>query len=509
MGRTDDRHELDVIDVEPPARGAPPRSRAAAGRGPRRLRQASLMVAAAVIVVGVVASGGLLGESRPTNPPEAVATDETCRELEPAMASPAFRLAGAPDDERGVRGLPGERRPKLGATNAAWQVPGAEQSLTISAPGDLHLILATGACAVEVEVEAAPAEAGDEPPTSDRQQLLRTALEPPRHAFAFPAPADGDWVLRVVVAYLGADTTGDDEHVAEWFFRVRVGAGPFATPSLRPVAIATPAMPCGLAPSVPADAVVTLATRTIDPVSGVASGEVLPEVVIGLGETIEIAVAGAACATSWTIEARAGEAILSIEGVLNDGNDPARASQNVWQFRLPDGSNEAELVVILRFGSAGLVERLWQVRSAPFQAPPVFVVAADGRRVAADPGCGLGLERANGFTAGDGCNELGYEPGERLTVDADEPLGLEIEGWTIVAWSGSCGSLVESDEEDAFEPSGCSLGGFDIQGFEGSGNPPPIRFVLPAGDHVLQLWITATLDGDRFSVPYFAGVLAR
>jgi len=467
------------------------------------------MVAAAVIVVGVVASGGLLGESRPTNPPEAVVTDETCQAIQPTSGTPAFRLAGAPDDERGVRGLPGERRPKLGATNTTWHVPGVAQSLTITAPGDLRLILATGVCAVEVEVEAARADAGDEPPAGDRHQLIRTALEPARHVFAFPSPGDGDWVLRIVVDYLDADTTGDDEHLAEWFFLVRVGDGPFVTPSLRPVAIATPALPCGPAPSVSTDAVVTLVTPTIDPVSGVASGQVLPEVVIGLGETIEIAVVGAACATSWTIEARAGEEITAIEGVPNVDDDPARASQNVWQFRLPDGVDQAELVVVLRFGSAGLVERLWQVRSAPFEAPAVFVVAADGRRVATDPGCGLGLERANGFSAGDDCVELGYDPGERLTVDANEPLGLEIEGWTIVAWSGACGSLVTTDEGEGFDSSGCGLGGFDIQGFEGSGSPPPIRFVLPPGDHVLQLWITATLDGDRFSVPYYARVMAR
>jgi hypothetical protein len=498
----DDGEELDVIDVVSSVAGPRERRRSpGAGRSARRVRQASLGVAVVVILVGIFAAGGMFGGSAPTSPP---LTDPTCRAIAGNSPTPAFRLAGAPDDELGVRGLPGHPKPRLGGTGSPWQLPGPEVALTLEGRRDLHLILATGVCAAEVEIEVASAEAGDDPPPSERRAFLRTTVEPARDDFAFFFdPADGDWVLRIVVRYW--DAVGEGSRLAEGYFRVRVGNGPFVTPRPSPAPVATPALPCGPTPPVPADVVVTLATGGTAPIPGVEPDVELPDVTVGLGDTIEVAVEGAPCATSWTIDARVGEALVAIERVPNPDNSPAIAAQNIWRFGLPGSTDEADLVVILRFGTAGVAERLWHLRSSAFEIPAALVVTADGRRMATTPGCGLTLELATGFTRREACALLGYVPGERFEIDAYEPLGVEIPGWTIVAWSGNCGFRI-GEEGEAFESATCGLGSFLP---ERNASPPPILFVVPPGDQVIQLWLSATRNGDRFSVPYFLRVNAR
>ena len=508
VGRMHDRDEahLDVIDVEAFAREVGPRrGPVRGGRPPHRVRQVSLAAAAAVIVVGGFAAGGLLGDSAPSSPPDALASTAPCTPIASNSPAPAFRLAGAPGDEVGVRGLPGNPSPRLGGTGGPWQLPGPELSLTVATHRDLRLLLATGVCVAEIEIEAAPAASGNEPDPADRWALLRTTLAPARDEFAFDVPVDNDWVLRIVVLYWAP--TGQPARLAEGYFRVRVGDGPFATPT-EPAhkPFVTPAVPCGPAPATSSDVVVTLTTGGADPVPGVEPGADLPLITVGLGEAIEIAVAGAACATSWTIDARVGDSIVSIEGVPNVANNLARAAQNVWRFELPRGVEDAVLVVVLRFGFVATVERTWHVTTAPFEVPAAFIVAADGRRVEAHPGCGLGLELANGYTAADECGELGYDgSGEHFEVTAFEVLALEVPGWTIVGWSGVCGLLI-GDAGEVSESAGCGLGGYSI---ESGGSPPPLRFLVPPGRQVVQLWITAIRDGDRFNVPYYARIDAR
>ncbi|TAJ99730.1 MAG: hypothetical protein EPO36_11795 [Chloroflexota bacterium] len=505
MRPRDDGDGFDVIDVESFAvatkvSGRPPGGR----RAPRRLRRASLAAAAAVIAFGTFAAGGLLGESTPTSGPEAsAASDSACRVIGQGSPSPVFRVAGAPGDDVGVRGVPGDPSPRMGDTEPGWHLPTTQQSLTVATPRDLRLIPATDICLAEVEVEAAPAAAGEEPRPGDREMLLRAMLDPAGHDFAFSSPDEGDWALRIVVRYLVA--AGEEPRLVEAFFRVRVGDAPFATPRPSPAPVATPAMPCGPTPPVAADVVVTLTTGGTAPIPGVGPDAELPDVTVGLGDPIEIAVEEAHCATSWTIDARVGEALVAIERVPNPENDPAIAAQNVWQFGLPGTVDEADLVVILRFGTAGVAERLWHVRSAAFEIPAAFVVTTDGRLMAANPGCGLTVELATGFTRSEECALLGYVPGERFEIDAYEPLGVEIPGWTIVAWSGNCGFRI-SEEGEAFESATCGLGSFLP---ERNASPPPILFVVPPGDQVIQLWLSATRNGDRFSVPYFLRVNAR
>ncbi|HEX9550467.1 MAG TPA: hypothetical protein VF971_05180 [Candidatus Limnocylindrales bacterium] len=515
MGRTEgrDADDFDIEDVAMPGVeiGRPGRS---GRRSPNhRLRRASLAVAATVILAGAFAAGGLVGDPGPTSPPDQPPTGAACGTIGATSPSPAFRLAAAPDDAIGVRGLPGADQPRLGEGDPAWRLPNPEQSLTVAAARELRLILATGVCAAEIEIEAAPAVVGDDPDPGDRWSFLRTALDPASPEFAFLFPSEGDWGLRIVVRYWGA--AGASERLVETFFRVRVGDGPFAIATEPPAAPnVTPAVSCGPIPNAAADVVVTLTTGGGDPVAGLDPGAdpglELPGVAVDLGDPVEIAVEGSGCATSWTIDVRTGDTILSIEGVPNVSNDPGRAAQNRWQLLLPEVFDEALLVVVLRLGPSVLVERLWQVSSLPFEIPPAFVVAPDGRRADAHPGCGLAISLASGYAGVDDCGSIGYDGGgPRFLVDAFETLSVEIPGWTIVAWRGECGQLSVDDGTEhtvQFEITGCELGGFDVSSSTGS---PPVRFVLSPGDQVVRLQVSAVRDGDRFSLPYYLPVSAQ
>jgi hypothetical protein len=269
----------------------------------------------------------------------------------------------------------------------------------------------------------------------------------------------------------------------------------------------TPAVPCGPAPTGSEDVVLALTTGGSDPVPGAELGDGLPVVAVGPGEAIEIAVATSACATGWTIDVRTADGIESVESVPDVAGDPARRAQNRWLFALPRAIDEADLVVVLRFGPSVVVERLWRLTDAPFEVPVAFVVADDGRRAEGYVGCGLTLELATGYTAADQCGSIGYDGGgERFEVQAFESLTLEVPGWAIVGWSGQCGQVSVADGPAIFESGGCELGSFSV---DGPGTPPPARFVLQPGDQVLQLQVTATRDGDRFGVPYYLPVSVR
>jgi hypothetical protein len=512
VGRTSDPDEagFDIVDVESPGvGGAPDRGPVRAwGQGPGTPQISVAVAAIAVLVVGIAAAGGLNGPSPSSTSPSRTA-DPGCRQLAVDARRPAFRLA-AGEGDTGVRGLPGSSSPRFGAAYPDWHLPGPELALDAPPASDLRLVLATGACAARVEIEAAPAELGDDPGLGDRQELLRAFLDPVRHDVSFAAPSSGDWGLRILVEYWTAGPAGDAP--VEAFFRVRVGSGPFATesspPSPEPRPVVTPAASCGPNPASAAGVVLTLTTAGSQPVPGVEAGVIAPVIPVGLGNTIEIAVEGEACATSWTVDHRSGDEIVSVEGFRNATADPRIAAQNRWRFTLQGPVGERDVVVVIRFGPSLLVERTWRIDGLGFNIPEAFVVAADGRRVEAHPGCGLSIELANGYTGVDSCGSIGYEGGgERLVVEAFEPVDLEVPGWEIVGWSGLCGRITVADGTASFDATGCGLGGFSMD--DTASPPPPVRFVVPPGEHVLQLSVTAVRDGDRYSVPYYVPVTVR
>jgi hypothetical protein len=498
-----DRPEV-VLDAHLPGGRGPdlPFGRRETIPRPRRpvLRGPILATAAVAVLAVIVAVGGGLGDPRPSSSPE---SDPRCAPVDPAAGVPSFRLAIAGDDT-GVRGLPGAvQGPGVEASGRGWPVPGTELALDVPVSQPLHLVLATGVCLTGIHAEAWDAHLDHAPAESERQAVLET-LVPLGGDIEIPGTSRGDWALRIVAEYwTGA---GGPVVSTEWFFRVRVGADAEAAPtqSVRP--LITPAVSCG--PSVPssAGAVVTLAAPGVAPVAGTAPDVDPPTLEVGLGEPIEIAVEGDACATSWTIDRRSDLGIDVIEGVPNIANDPGRAAQNRWTFTLPAG--ETVVVATFRFGPPVVVERSWRVRVPDFSIPEAFLIARDGGRVAALPGCGLSLELANGYGGADSCASIGYDgSGDRLEVSALEATTFDVPGWTIVAWSGACGRIVAmADGTTTFESDACSLGGFNL---DDPSAAPDVRFVLRPGEHVVQLQVTAVRDGDRFSAPFYALVRAE
>ena len=83
-------------------------------------------------------------------------------------------------------------------------------------------------------------------------------------------------------------------------------------------------------------------------------------------------------------------------------------------------------------------------------------------------------------------------------------MTLEIPGWTISSWYGACGRIdVDGGGLEYFnQVDSCYLGGYSLTG--GASPPAPARFLARPGEQVIQLYVTATRDGDTFQVPMFA-----
>jgi hypothetical protein len=242
-------------------------------------------------------------------------------------------------------------------------------------------------------------------------------------------------------------------------------------------------------------------------VPGAAQGSEPPVVIVALGEPVEIQVAGDACATSWDIR------VVNLEGLgtieqdvqLNLGESPAYAAQNRWRLPVPVG--DFALVADLQFGLDVSVHREWQIEGLGFIVPEAFLVDGDGNRVLVLPGCGPTIHLANGYSATDNCDSPGYPDGlDVLQVQAWSAVNLEIPGWTITALDGACGHLSGTEGSRVFEPAnGCWLGNFGVgpEASPESSPPAPVRFLARPGEQVVQLNISASRDGDTFSVPMY------
>jgi hypothetical protein len=238
--------------------------------------------------------------------------------------------------------------------------------------------------------------------------------------------------------------------------------------------------------------------------AGAPVGSDPPVVSVGVGDPLEIAVVGDACATSWDIRLLLDERVDETEHQDNPLEDPAFAAQNRWRMRVVVA--EYRLVAELRFGSLELV-RHWLVAGNPFVVPDAMLFGTDGSRVFALPGCGTMLQLANGYSAGDNCGSIGYPAGlEALHVPAWSVVTFEIPGWSIDSWYGSCGRIdTDGGGYESFNPvNGCYLGGYGVT--DGAEPPGPARFLARPGDQVVQLYVSATRDGDTFQVPLFAVV---
>jgi hypothetical protein len=393
-----------------------------------------------------------------------------------------------------------------------WRVPGGDgQGVRPIASGpQLELETAPGACIRYVVAEYADANLGHPRRAGERHPLTNAAVEPAATNPGLGQLPDGDWVVRAQ-AYFETRMSGPQGLVVvEYFFRVRVGTGPFATirpsPTPEPTPAVTPAVACGPAPTGAGEGELLLSAPGTAPIAGALELDGAPIVPIGPGEALELSVAGDGCAASWAISlldatTSGPSTVISIE---NPTDDLAWAAQNRWQIDAPPGTYD--LVASLHFGPGVDLVRAWRVVAREFTVPEAFLIGGDGTRVAVLPGCGLSISLANGYSAIADCGSIGYPDGlEVLHVAAWSPVVLEIPGWTISSWSGTCGRAIEGVEGQDFETvNGCSLGNYSVA--PGASPPAPVRFLARPGEQAVLLGITASRDGNTFSVVLYGVV---
>ncbi|MBF8289777.1 MAG: hypothetical protein HW391_745, partial [Chloroflexi bacterium] len=110
------------------------------------------------------------------------------------------------------------------------------------------------------------------------------------------------------------------------------------------------------------------------------------------------------------------------------------------------------------------------------------------------------------------CQEELFPSGlESLAVPPETIMRVEVPGWQIVAWSGTCG------HRDPANPTGgsflisnsCSLGGSyppDGQPPDGSPLPGPVVFLSRETGPVVRLYLTVARDGDTVSFSVYGSI---
>lgn len=503
--------DADSVVVDARAAGATRAGRAGSRQG--RSSGVGIAVASLVLLTTAIALGGMIDTGVPNGSQapgdSATSTPPVCVPVATNVV-PGFTIAVVGADP-GFAGLLGySHRPGV-EVPGGWQVPafdpGRDPPATPSGEA-LELRTSGGACIRHVIADYASAALDHVPAPSERVVLRSGPEDPPSTVPALGRLPDGDWVVRAV-AYFETGLSGlDGLVIGERFFRIRVGPGPYPTPTVpptpepEPTPLVTPAVPCGPVPADPSQLEMLLSAPGVPGIAGSDGSGEPPAVSIGLGDTAEITIVGAACATSWTIELLAGTgAPFERDRVDNPDHDPNHASQNRWEVRVPVG--EYRLIATIALGPGIEIVREWRVTGLGFTVPEAFLVAADGTRVAVLPGCGLTIELANGYSASDSCGSLGYPAGlEVLRVPAWSAVVLEVPGWTILGWNGSCGDVRTDESGPEYFEWACSLGGF--WGGAGALPPGPAQFLARPGEFVVQAYVTATRDGDQFSVPMFA-----
>lgn len=297
-----------------------------------------------VVVAGglVVAAGGLPGRSQASIAPAGSAC---------AVGAPsgtALVLLDSTAASGGRTGVPGKSGE---ASDSPWPNigVGVEDAVSVASGSSLTLRWGDGAsCLAAWRASALPYSLASAGPVGVPLTLANSAGSGAKTGL-FPAPPDGDWIVRIDVSVSGSATS-------PWYFRVRVDL-PGPSPVGSPV---SPAVPCGPADLAHAP---TFVLRTSDGASHVATpygatwagepfgdGTWLPSQTVATpsGRGLQVDVSGDTCAVEWTIlygpppatGPGAGGFLPAgdlVPAVVN--RDPAFASQNRFALAdLPSGT---------------------------------------------------------------------------------------------------------------------------------------------------------------------------
>ena len=482
--------------------------------GPRRSRDRARIAAVAVVAVVVLAIGigvlgnGPIGQSEstaPTLPTSSTATESepvaagsvppTASGPTPAASSCALVRPGHPHDIRVSSGGP----PQQGVAptpapsgepvdEAAWPVPSIELAARVGVAEGVNLLADLDACVQFVSAEYAPADASASGPFPITWHTME--ISPPRAIVPLGPLPEGDWIVRVSATFLDFLTTPTSIDSTEQFFRVIVGSG--VRPS-EPAPEVTPAVHC--VPwndsSQPPDLVLT---GTEDQsVPGIPPGTGTPPLTYGtMGSPIEIRTSGDGCALAWSITAFNVDTnrSVSIESQDNAAYDPFLAAQNRWLLSyLPTGL--LQMTATMHYSADVSVTRRWDVIIEPPDFPAVVFRAPDGTTATGAPACGAqwGYPDATGGEVSCTGNPI-LANLEELDVAPGSVIRVDVPGWTVASWAGSCGVL-----DPSVSPSkpfvvieGCGLG-------SGQG-PVEIGFVSRSAASVVQLDVTLLQQGQ-------------
>jgi hypothetical protein len=465
-----------------------------------------------VILTVAVTIGGFVEAPSPNATTSATGPDGVATDCAPASATtvPVFTLGVAGGPGPGIGGLVGTTQvPGEGG----WQVPAFDpgREIPVVPSGAALEIRSSGpACFGNVFADFAHATLERMPNRLRRWTLRAGTVEPPSRNPGLGTLPDGDWVVRVVVSIVSGAGGPDDPVWGERFFRLRVGPAPYPTPTPEATPAVTPAVACGPAPATPGEVQLTLTAPGGEAIAGVDDGTDATTVAIPLGETGTLAVVGDACALSWDISVVDAETGRPFNADIraNPADDPELVTQNRWRVWSTIG--DFFLVANLHFGPGVDVGKVWRIEGPGFTVPDTFLVAADGRRAAALPGCGLTFTLPNGYSVADACDSGRVPDGLRLLrVPAWSRVVVDVAGWTVTAWDGSCGRLErDSAGFEVFnEPDFCPLGAYSVA--DDASPPAPMQFLARPGEWTLRIHVRAMKGGATYDVQMYARVAGQ
>lgn len=484
--------------------------------GPRSTRERVRIAAVAVVAVIVLGAGiGLAGNGFTSSPPpastaggaSAAASDGTAS-AEPSAEStlpsptqdaglgcapvrlgapPEFRLQSVSGDGPAVAGVPSANAPNAPSATPRRPVPDVATAIHLRESDALLMASDGNACVRYVVADYAPADPTLTGPFPiDFRTLNVTPLRSTVPLGSLPA---GDWVVRVVAYYSTGIAGQEDSNVVERFFRVIAGAGAGAGPL--PTPAVSPAVTCAAGSTAATPPSLILAGLPGGPVEGVEPGTgAPPNTHVALGDPVEIRVDGDRCALSWSIGGQSidGNQQFDLDSQANPTSDPFQFAQNRWPLLgLPTGLDLVTATV--RFSADVSISRRWAMIVTAPSFPDARFVAVDGSSVDAVAGCGSTWTFPDGSGGYETCptSTLVGTP-DTLAPPAGTPVRVEVPGWTIFDWSGSCGRLdaLEYPADPFVIVNGCDLGH--------SVEPNPVTFLPRASSPVVRIIVTLRRD---------------
>lgn len=500
--------------------------------GPRRSRDRARIAAVAVVAATVFAAGvGLVGNGftiapsssaspapsgttatrasdAPPPTPELSVAPPTISPVLPCAPvrlgkPPEIRLTANPGDMV-IVGVAAPGTTPAGSSQApAWPVlplGGALRALSSS----LDLSARDDGCLRYVVAEYAPAAPGTTRGAIAFPIQFRTLnVSPPQSVVSLGRLPAGDWILRVVAYFSTGQAGQEDSSVTERFFRVITSetTEPIPTPATPPAVPCAPLQSGGVAPSL------VLVGSAKGPVMGTTGGATLPLVPVRIGDTIEVRVDGDACAIGWFFTTTNQDSSnVGSEGEPNSGNNPFLFAQNRWLLGyLPTG--QVTIAATVRFSADLSVAARWLLDVKGGDVPSVRLTAPDGTSVApARPPCGANWNSVGATSGYEWCVDDPIPAViPRLTAGGEALIRLDVPGWTILGWGGTCGRVDPANLSSPFRTvNGCELGGWSSG--DGTSVPGPAMFLTRVGIPIYRLYVSALRGTENVSMTVYVEI---